>query len=282
MGVFICQDWPTDQAMVGIARELGFQEVTFLRKTDSILEFDMRIFTINYELPFAGQPTLGTAWVARKVFGIEGNHLTLKCKLGNIPIEFSDSSDSASVTMQQQQPVFSDTHKSREIMDITNLRETDFDINMPILGVANGAAFIVVPLSSEQALRNIKINFDSWVNFLKTKKLHASTSTCGQTTSLYFYTPTAGQKNMYHVRMFSDQHNKPDEDAATGSAAGCLLAYLLKYKKRQSLKATIKQGEELGRPSELYLDGTYDGEQFGLKVGGKVKYVAKGQWSTNV
>ncbi len=87
LAVFICDKWPSDKGMLSVARELDFAEVTFLKKSVQQDKFDMRIFTVNYELPFAGHPTIGAAWVARNRFGIEGNNLVMGCKIGDIPIE---------------------------------------------------------------------------------------------------------------------------------------------------------------------------------------------------
>jgi trans-2,3-dihydro-3-hydroxyanthranilate isomerase len=78
--------------------------------------------------------------------------------------------------------------------------------------------------------------------------------------------------------MFVLEGNTVWEDAATGSANGCFLAYLLKYD-NSSQAAIVEQGYEMGRKSILFLDGAVSKNQYILKVGGQVVPVSEGMWS---
>ncbi len=192
-------------------------------------------------------------------------------------VYFADTSDDALVTMKQQQPVFNEVFNAEDVMSFTNLDNTDFDSSKPIQSVANGAIYMIIPLLSEQKLTGVSVSYESWVSFLKANKMHESTSDSGLGTSLYFFA-SIKDEGICHVRMFCDEHNMPREDAATGSAAGALLAYLLKHAEADNLRLIINQGNAVERPSELCIDGTYNGQKFDLKVGGRVTYVAKGKW----
>ena len=81
----------------------------------------------------------------------------------------------------------------------------------------------------------------------------------------------------YNARMFCIENGKLIEDAATGSANGCLLAYLLKHQ-QPKVKALVEQGFQMGRKSYIYLDGERTDADYSLRVGGKVVTLAKGEW----
>ena len=78
--------------------------------------------------------------------------------------------------------------------------------------------------------------------------------------------------------MFCLENDKIVEDAATGSANGCLLAYLLKYQS-PGIKAQVEQGFQMQRKSYLHLDGKIEGQQYIIRVGGCVQYISQGSWS---
>ncbi|MED3863417.1 PhzF family phenazine biosynthesis protein [Priestia megaterium] len=82
-----------------------------------------------------------------------------------------------------------------------------------------------------------------------------------------------------NVRDFADYYGVP-EDAATGSANGCLAAYLVKYRyfNQTVIDIRVEQGYEIERPSLLHVKASYDGEAFHIRIGGKVEMIARGEW----
>ena len=108
--------------------------------------------------------------------------------------------------------------------------------------------------------------------------MHKSNSPTGLSTSLFFFTKeTVEPNNQYHARMFCVENEKLVEDAATGSANGCLLTYLLKYQD-SPVEAIVEQGFEMGRKSYILLNGNKSNESYQLKVGGQVQSISQGKW----
>ena len=116
------------------------------------------------------------------------------------------------------------------------------------------------------------------LDFLKKNQIHKSNSIDRLTTSFFFFTEkTYEEAQGYNTRMFSLENNKIVEDAATGSANGCLLAYLLKYTS-QEIQAKVEQGFQMNRKSYIYLDGKLTGDHYKLRVGGRSELVSSGKW----
>ena len=150
----------------------------------------------------------------------------------------------------------------------------------PIQEVNTGLPYLIIFLKNLESIGNLKLNADSVEQFLKQEKLFKSNNPRGLTTSLFFVTKeTVEKQNQYHTRMFVLEGDAIWEDAATGSANGCFLAYLLKHDDNPSQSAIVEQGYEMGRKSILYLDGILKENEYILKVGGQVVPVSEGIWS---
>lgn len=122
--------------MQKIAREFNFAETTFIRGGSLEQGFDVRIFTPNTELPFAGHPTLGTAYLIRnEILKADISELTLNLGVGNIPVTFSEDGVS---WMKQKSPEFGSTVSREAIADELGLQASDIDGHFPVLPVSTG------------------------------------------------------------------------------------------------------------------------------------------------
>jgi len=272
----------SSKQMQQMTREINFAESTFIRTIEKDGSFGVRIFTTEYEVPFAGHPTLGTAYILAKYLNkIPTNKITLRLKEGNIPVEIDNPEklNESRFTMQQAQPDFGIIYPAELVSNALDLPLQMMDISMPIQEVNTGLPYLIVFLKDLESIQKVKVNASKLEEFLKQNELHKNNNIRGLTTSLFFVTKeTIEKENNYHTRMFVLEGDAIWEDAATGSANGCFLAYLLKHYS-QSQSAIVEQGYEMGRKSILYLDGEVIENQYTLKVGGQVVPVSEGMWS---
>ena len=268
--------------MLQITREINFAESTYVRSIEDDGSFGVRIFTTEYEVPFAGHPTLGTAYILAKHLSKKPvDEIVLRLKKGDIPVAISNSSelDESRFTMQQVQPEFGVMFTANTVSNAFDIPLNDFDASMPIQDVNTGLPYLIIFLKDLEGVTNLKLNAEKVEQFLIQEKLFKSNNPRGLTTNLFFVTrETVEKQHNYHTRMMVLEDGKIWEDAATGSANGCFLAYLLKHDKA-SQSVIVEQGYEMGRKSILYLDGTLKEEKYILKVGGQVVPVSEGMWS---
>ena len=270
------------EQMQQMTREINFAESTFIRTIEDDGSFGVRIFTTEYEVPFAGHPTLGTSYILAKHFKNEPTkRLTLRLKKGDIPVDISNPNELAEsrFTMQQVQPEFGVTVDTKLASNAFDIPLDNFDTSMPIQDINTGLPYLIIFLKDLKSIKNLKLDADKVEQFLTQEKLFKSNNPRGLTTNLFFVTrETAEEQSNYHTRMLVLEDGKIWEDAATGSANGCFLAYLLKHVS-PSQSAIVEQGFEMGRKSILHLDGDRNENEYILKVGGQVVPVSEGMWS---
>ena len=147
----------TDAEMQSIAKEMNLSETTFILPRDAATERErgvrVRIFTVQEELPFAGHPTLGTAFALRGQSG--ANNITLELNVGKVPVHFEDSiGQPAFGEMTQIDPTFGIQHDREAVARATGLAAQDFDDSLPIQTVSTGVPFTVAPLKSLAVMQN--------------------------------------------------------------------------------------------------------------------------------
>lgn len=276
LAVFENVDSLSDEMMLKIAREINFQETTFIiSDKEKNGGFDVRIFTPEYEVPFAGHPTLGTAFV---LFNFPQNtdkqNITLNLEIGQVPV----NKEHETLWLEVKNPIFSKSFNSK-IANLFGLKPEDIDETYPIEVVSTGLPYLILPLKNFDAIQHIKFNDEQIKSWLLDNHLYKTNSPDELTTAFFAFTrETEKPENQLHARMFCYENEKIVEDAATGSANSCLLAYLLTYESNK-ISYRVEQGYEMGRPSLIEIKGELSKKQdFSLKVGGKTKLIAQGKW----
>jgi len=248
--------------MQQIAKEMNYSETTFLvseQKRNS--GYDVHIFTPEKEIPFAGHPTLGTAYVIQhEIIKSPIKMIVLNLKVGQIPVTLSYSgSQIDSLWMKQMSPNFGRVFEPGAVSQVLGLDKSAIDRRFPIQEVSTGLPFIIVPLKTKGALKQAKV--------ARGKAM------------LVLCPVTHNHENDLSVRVFADYYGVP-EDPATGSANGCLAGYLVKYRYfgKHRINIRVEQGYELGRPSLLFLEAEDKDGEIDVSVGGKVLMIAKGEF----
>ncbi|WHX66115.1 PhzF family phenazine biosynthesis protein [Peribacillus frigoritolerans] len=259
-----------DKEMQQIAKEINFSETTFIlsdSKNDG--GYDVRIFTPNEEVPFAGHPTIGTAYIIQnEVLEAPLDNIILNFKGGQITVSFNNQEEL--LWMKQNQPTFGRILDTDKISEVLNIHKENIDDRFPIQEVSTGLPVLVVPLKSLEAVKKVKINREKYFELIEHMDAKAI---------MVFSPETYDSKNDLNVRDFADYYGIP-EDAATGSSNGCLAAYLVKYGyfERSEIDIRVEQGYEIERPSLLFLKASDDNGEIDVLVGGKVVKIAQGEW----
>lgn len=259
----------TDAEMQAIAREMNLSETTFILPRDEKTEFELgvrvRIFTVYEELPFAGHPTLGTAFALR---GNSGAHeVVLDLNVGKVPVRFDDSPIQPTFAeMTQVDPVFGIQHEREAVARATGLRLEDFDASLPIETVSTGIPYMVVPLKSLAVIQKLRVDLTRAEDYLR------------QTKGKFFYfvvRETVDPAARLHARMLF--YN--GEDPATGSAAGCAAAWMVAHGVAgPDARALIEQGMEMQRPSRIFVRASrHDNRVVNVRVGGNAVEVMRGE-----
>ncbi len=270
-----------DIEMQEIAKELNFAEITFIKDQNANEHYRVRIFTPEHEVPFAGHPSLGTSYIIAKfIMPKPKPTLVLQLAHANIHIKIKEPEnvDNSIIDMQQTQPEFREFFTHKEIAEELEISLNDLNTDLPVQEISTGLPYIIIPIQSLKAMENINFKYETIKTFLEKRFKYKTNSSTGHSTSLFFFANQTYEANShYNTRMILLENNKLSEDAATGSANGCFLAYLLKYVSNP-LQATVEQGFQMNRPSHIYLNGTVVNEHYEINVGGKVKLIAAGVW----
>jgi len=259
----------SDAEMQAVAREMNLSETTFILPRDKAVEQErgvrVRIFTVQEELPFAGHPTLGTAFALRGASGAE--KVTLDLNVGKVPVQFEEADGQPAFgEMKQVDPVFGMQHDRDSVARATGLRVEDFDPALPIETVSTGLPFTVTPLRSLAVMRDLRVD------------MHRASEYLEKTKGKFFYfvaRETVDPAARLHARMFF--YN--GEDPATGSAAGCTAAWMVAHGVAESdQRVLIEQGVEMGRLSRIFVRAARDGNRVvNVRVGGNAVEVMRGE-----
>lgn len=223
------------QTMQALARQFNLSETTFILPS-AIAAARVRIFTPDYEMPFAGHPTLGTAFVCRAL-NKGGDELTLEMTAGVIPV----SAQGERWTLQANAPTWRNVEASNaEIAAALSLTERDIG-GLP-LWVKAGKEQLIVPLATPDAVRRAQPSADSFFKLRSEEGLSMS----------YVFAPVG--PNRWVSRFFFPGGTAILEDPATGSATANLGGWLIATGHSQPASFAISQGEQVGRPSTLYLE----------------------------
>jgi trans-2,3-dihydro-3-hydroxyanthranilate isomerase len=251
----------TTEQMAMLALETNFSETTFV--TESRPDgYRMRIFTPDAELPFAGHPTIGTAFALATESRTSPTTIQTTA-IGEVPVEVDLQRGFA--WMSQPPHVIGPEFGDRSLVaEASGLEPDDLDPHLPMQVISTGLAPLLVPVGDEGVLRRAERHEPA-----VRRATDASGGEC-----LYLFAIRGDGDVM--ARMF-DASFGVGEDPATGSAAGPLGVYLAsRGLAGMPGEAVVAQGELVGRPSFLHLDVRPDGDAWGVRVGGGVRIVGEG------
>jgi trans-2,3-dihydro-3-hydroxyanthranilate isomerase len=268
----------SDTEMQALARETNLSETTFIFPTDPEIEqrdgVRVRIFTTQEELPFAGHPTLGTAtWLYLNHPTLRGGRsITLQLNVGPITVRFDPHQEGAQgvrATMQQNDPIFGAEHDREDVARAIGLSVDDLSTEYAPQTVSTGVPFCIVLLQSLEASGRLQL-----------VQREAKTWTA-KNDAQFFYCIAPMPKHEgdgphWHARM----QFYSGEDPATGSAAGCCIAWLVKMGLVSSEHpVVIEQGIEMQRPSRIIVQAKLDGDAVqSILVSGRTISVAEGRF----
>ncbi len=257
------------EEMQSIANEMHFSETTFILSNEKHNDgYAVRIFTPFIEVPFAGHPTLGTAYIIKHFIDRDAVEVVLNLRVGQITVRFEKNADQEILWMRQVPPVFGKIFEMERLANVLQLNPEAFDVGFPIQEVSTGMPFIIVPLKTLDDVRRAQINMSNL--------LEMSSEVRGGI--LVFCPQTIRTENNLHVRVFVDLGGIP-EDPATGSGNGCLAGYLSHYRYfgTERVDVRVEQGYEVRRPSLLLLKAKKEAGIIQVEVGGTVILVGEGK-----
>jgi trans-2,3-dihydro-3-hydroxyanthranilate isomerase len=270
----------SDSEMQDLARETNLQETTFVFPDDPEIEQEqgvkVRIFAPDGELPFAGHPTLGTAFVLRNLRrhgahtqGI-ASEVVLSLKVGKVPVSFRDDAGGVFGEMRQPDPVFSDLHDRKAVAAVLGLKAEEVEAELPLQTVSTGLPFVIVPLTHLSTLQSLRVDLQKVYDYLSWKEPIRR--------DFYYVTRDTGDPK---VLLRARSIYPTGEDPATGSAAGCTAAWMVKYGITAPNKSVlIRQGVEMNRPSDIFVQASKAGEKItNVRVGGHVVQIMAGDVS---
>lgn len=273
----------TPREMQLLAKEMNLSETTFVLPPSrrSGADFRVRIFVPDMEIPYAGHPTIGTFYVLAKEGRIRLRSpvttAKMEVKAGVMPVEIHSSKGRITkVVTVQNKPVFGTVFEDvRPFADALSLNMSDFDTErMPVQLVSTGLPWVIVPVRTRKAVEKASANVAAFAEAIKPlpKGVVDIYVTC---------LDPLERGSTAHSRGFSLVSNKVVEDPATGSASGCLGAYLVLrrlIKTDRTVRMVNEQGYELGRPSKIEVEvhASDDGYPEVVKVGGPVLHMMDG------
>jgi trans-2,3-dihydro-3-hydroxyanthranilate isomerase len=245
--------------MQALAKEMNFSETVFvLPPQDDGADVRIRIFTPMAELPFAGHPTLGSAFVLGGP--LQKIVLRIETGAGVVPVELErEVAQIVFGWMEQPLPTWKPFGPTEELFAALGVAGS----GLPVEEYTNGPTFAYVELESPEAVAAVEPNLAALARLM--------------TDGTSIFARTDGG---WKTRMFAPADGVA-EDPATGSAAGPLAVHLARHGRISfGEEIVISQGVELGRPSTLYarVDGSADALER-VAVGGSAKIVARGEFT---
>jgi len=275
----------TSREMQLLAREMNLSETTFVLPPSrgSGADFRVRIFTPDAEIPYAGHPTLGTFFVLAEAgkIAIESGMTTvsMEVKAGVLPVEIhsSRSGKVSKVVSVQSRPQFLDVFDDVDLVArALSLKRSDFDTRRaPVQLVSTGLPWLIAPVKTRRAVERARANVEHFSEVVK--RLPE-----GVVDVYLTCLDPVDDRATSHSRGFCLVSGGIVEDPATGSASGCLGAYLAErglVDVRRKTRILNEQGYEMGRPSKVEVEVRTDGSGSieSVRVGGPVVRVMEGR-----
>lgn len=278
LAVFPRCDGISPQLMQQIAAEFNYSETVFVFPPQTPQGTRrIRIFTPQTELPFAGHPTIGTAYILAAI-----SELVLDCNetmiyleegVGLVPVKIQTQDGIPTyceLTASQKPEVGADSYAISELAAMLSLDASDLlSDEYSVQAVSCGVPFLFIPLRNRDAIARVKLNLERWQSLLSNAWASAVYVFC--------FEPELKGSDV-RSRMFAPNMGIV-EDPATGSAAAAFAGYLAMRHPSPNLTSSwvIEQGFEMGRPSILRIEADKkDGQIIAVRVGGSSVLVSQG------
>jgi trans-2,3-dihydro-3-hydroxyanthranilate isomerase len=258
LGVFTDARDVDGELMQRLARELNFAETVFVLPAEGDGHARIRIFTPTTEIPFAGHPTLGTAFVLAAPLQLD--EIRLETGQGVVPVRLERDGGRVSFgRMSQPLPTIAPYEAVDELLAGLRIDGSE----LPVELYDNGIQHLYCALGSEREVAGLRPDLGALAELPAVIGINCF----------------AGSGKRWKTRMFAPGGGVP-EDAATGSAAGPLALHLARHGRISfGDEIEISQGAEIGRPSTLYarVDGNAEAVEQ-IEVGGSAVVVARGEF----
>ncbi len=283
LAVFPEAEGLTSEEMQLLAKEMNLSETTFVLPPSkgSGADFRVRIFVPDNEIPYAGHPTLGTFYVLAKEGRLKLKEplttVMMEVKAGVMPVEIhSKRGEIEKVVTVQNKPQFGPVYSNvKAVADALSLSESDFDAKrMPIQLVSTGLPWLIAPVRTRAAVEKASGNVAAFAKAVEPLPKGV--------VDIYVVCLEPLEKgSTTHSRGFSLVSRAVVEDPATGSASGCLGAYLVERKLvpvSRKVNIVNEQGYEIGRASKTYIEVGTDakGGIDSVRVGGSIVLMMDG------
>lgn len=274
-GIMLDADHLTDAQMQEIATKVGFNETTFICRSDAA-DVRLRYFTPGYEMDLCGHATMASLYALRTRGLLHRDAATIETRIGVLPVESTSGEDgnnnSLSMHMRQGNPEFIPFEgDERALLASIGLSVSDRDERYPIVYGSTGSWTVLIPIGSLEAFSRMVPDNASFPGVL-TRNPKASLHP--------FCLETSDPKARMHARHFCPPHSGMIEDPVTGTATGVMGAYALSYMEPHSARTDfiVEQGLEIGRDgrvkveAERLADGGMD-----IRVSGGAAFVREMQ-----
>lgn len=274
LAVFPSAEGINNDQMQKIAREFNYSETVFITSTGQKYSRNVRIFTPNSEVDFAGHPNIGAAMLLARL-GEFSNKNQLKIvfneKVGKVPITiiFQNSEPQKAELSTAKLPQEGKIPSLEKIAKSISLKISDIVSSKGPASFSCGLPFLFIPIISMEKIKQARINHEEWEkNISKT-----------WAPQLYLFTDqTEFEKSNFHARMFAPGLGIP-EDPATGSAAAALAGYISKYLQKNDgeFSFIVEQGFEIKRPSIIEMSFSQKNQKIeSVKVKGNAVIFSRG------
>jgi trans-2,3-dihydro-3-hydroxyanthranilate isomerase len=264
-------DGLTDEQMQAIARETNLSETAFVLRSANA-DFKVRYFTPRTELPFAGHPTIATAFMLAEGGYISlrepVTRITLEFKIGVLPVDIEvREGRPVRVVMTQKPPTFGATFSPEEVAPCFGLQASELRSDCPSQVVGTGVPFLIVPAAQVEVLGKVRMDREALAALVKKG---------GVTAAFMFSLGGFKPDTDIHARFFDPFGTA--EDSYTGSAMGALGCFVLHSGLKKGPKLLAEQGHFVSRPGEGVLEISGPADQIeGVRLGGAAVRVLEGK-----
>jgi trans-2,3-dihydro-3-hydroxyanthranilate isomerase len=266
------EDLSTAQCLA-LAQEFGYSETTFPASSDGSA-YTTRIFTPGGEIPFAGHPTLGTAWVLRDRGLLAAGTVTQHCGAGEIGVSFLRDGAVELIAVPRDLAGPLEDELVAALLEDMGLAISD--VAGPVWLAGTGLTFVHLPVAEDAVARAVPSTrpLEAYAD-----RLAAAGTTADPVGGVNLHAVTGEAPDVsVHSRVFVPGLSVPEDPATGSAAAGLGMALVAVGRLPEGGSYTITQGVEMGRPSKLFgRVETSDGRPTRCHVAGRVQRVASGQ-----